>query len=242
MSSGDFCRVYCRVRAETKLGQTVGLALSSSDHFDCHSVVELLVTTPDAYPVWYTSKPLIIPAGEANTLYYRYCVVEGGTLRPQISYFEAPPAPAQQASRVIRTPGAAGGLQLLSQERSSGSSSGSSSTGSGRCGNDGNFSVDAMAAAAAASMDIVLEDQFAPVSDAVQRLGEEEADTAVGAKLRSLTLTHAQQSDQDMASGGCAKGFTIAGGGRLLITCYHLPISVKRQSSGEPFAVTWGDR
>lgn len=99
MADGSFCRVHCRVRAETKLGQSVAIAMASSDSFDRNSVIEMLVTTPDAYPVWYTKAPLVVPG--AQTAYYRYCIVEAGAL----AAFEGPTS----QPRVIHASGSSSG-------------------------------------------------------------------------------------------------------------------------------------
>lgn len=77
---GEYCRVHIRVRAQTTLGQCVAIGGTtfSLGYFDKTKVVEL-VTTPEAYPVWYTPNPLIIPRNQL--VQYKYCIVEGGKVR-----------------------------------------------------------------------------------------------------------------------------------------------------------------
>jgi trehalose 6-phosphate synthase/phosphatase len=77
---GDFCRLHVRVRANTEVGQVIAIsgnayALGNSSK---ERVVKL-VTSPESYPIWYTASPIVIPRGEA--LNYRYCLLEGGTVK-----------------------------------------------------------------------------------------------------------------------------------------------------------------
>lgn len=77
---GEFCRVHFRVKCNTDVGQVVGVsgncyALGNSKK---ENVVHL-VTTPESHPIWYTASPLVIPRGDA--IHYRYCLVEGGTVK-----------------------------------------------------------------------------------------------------------------------------------------------------------------
>jgi trehalose 6-phosphate synthase/phosphatase len=75
---GRQCRVHFRVRAEgCGFGRTVAISGSSAalGNFDVRQTLPL-VTTPEAYPVWYTDSPVVVPAGEP--LSYRYCILEGG--------------------------------------------------------------------------------------------------------------------------------------------------------------------
>lgn len=77
MSTGEYSRVHFRVKAETKLGQVVGVLGSSYQlgSFDKSKVLNL-VTTPESYPIWYTAKPLVLRRHEA--VQYEYCIIERG--------------------------------------------------------------------------------------------------------------------------------------------------------------------
>lgn len=80
-AGGRQCRVHFRVRAEgCGFGQTIAISGSSGalGNFDVRRVLPM-VTTPEAYPVWYTEAPVVLPAGEA--LSYRYCILEGGAFK-----------------------------------------------------------------------------------------------------------------------------------------------------------------
>jgi hypothetical protein len=74
--AGDYCRLSIRVKCCSKIGQFVGvqgfgLAKDENDYIK-------LVTTPEAYPVWFTSVPIVIPRGELVN--YKYCVLEDGAV------------------------------------------------------------------------------------------------------------------------------------------------------------------
>ena len=77
MFDGEYCRVHIRVKAETQFGQVVGIGGSSFSlgYFNKSRAV-LLVTTPESYPVWYTSSPLVLP--RAQIFQYKYCIFENG--------------------------------------------------------------------------------------------------------------------------------------------------------------------
>ena len=77
MSEGQHCLVHVRVRAETGFGQVVAIGGSSNalGGFRLTEVVEL-VTTPEAYPIWFTEKPLVLSKGKE--VQYKYGIVEGG--------------------------------------------------------------------------------------------------------------------------------------------------------------------
>lgn len=79
-SLGDLCRVHFRVKAPVKLGQVIGLSGSSYalGSFNRLQVLSL-VTTPEAYPIWYTVTPVVIPRGEV--VRYKYCVLEAGVVK-----------------------------------------------------------------------------------------------------------------------------------------------------------------
>ena len=74
---GEYCRVHFRVRCAAPLGQTV--AVSGSTHrlgyFNADRVVPL-VTTPESYPVWYTTTPIVVP--RMQLVHYKYAVMQGG--------------------------------------------------------------------------------------------------------------------------------------------------------------------
>lgn len=55
ITSGKYCRVSFRVKASTLLGQTVAISGSGDTlgHFNKKLIVPL-VTTPEAYPIWYS--------------------------------------------------------------------------------------------------------------------------------------------------------------------------------------------
>jgi len=80
MAEGQNCRVHIRVSAPTAIGQTVAIGGSckAMGNFDKARVIHL-VTTPDSYPIWYTEKPIILPRFQISQ--YKYCTVEGGTVR-----------------------------------------------------------------------------------------------------------------------------------------------------------------
>jgi trehalose 6-phosphate synthase/phosphatase len=80
MAEGQYCRVYFRVRAPTSIGQSVAVGGSANQlgNFDRNRVIHL-VTTPDAYPVWYSAEPIIVPRYQLSQ--YKYCTVEGGNVR-----------------------------------------------------------------------------------------------------------------------------------------------------------------
>ena len=74
---GEYCRIHLRVKCETEIGQTVGVSgnISSLGNYDKTHVLNL-VTTPDAYPIWYTLEPIVLPLG--HVLSYKYCISDGG--------------------------------------------------------------------------------------------------------------------------------------------------------------------
>jgi len=80
MFDGEHCRVHIRVRAESKIGQVVGIGgnLHALGYFQKAKVVTL-VTTPESYPIWYTASPLVIP--RQQILNYKYCIMENGVYK-----------------------------------------------------------------------------------------------------------------------------------------------------------------
>jgi trehalose 6-phosphate synthase/phosphatase len=77
---GEYSRFHIRVRAETHIGQIIGVGGSAYElgFFDRDKVVQL-VTTPESYPVWYTQYPILLPKGQE--VKYRYCIIEGGAVK-----------------------------------------------------------------------------------------------------------------------------------------------------------------
>ena len=81
ISEGKFCRLHIRVRAEgCGHGCVVGIGGSCKalGYFDPRKALSL-VTTPEAYPIWSTKTPLLVPADELLT--YKFCLIEGGTFK-----------------------------------------------------------------------------------------------------------------------------------------------------------------
>lgn len=74
-ATGDFCRLHIRVKCNAKHGQMVAVSgLGVSEGIDAIR----LVTTPQAYPIWYTQSPIVLPRkGQAC---YKYCIVEDGVI------------------------------------------------------------------------------------------------------------------------------------------------------------------
>ena len=178
MAEGSLVRVSVRVRAETKLGQFVGIALSTSNHFDKSSALAQLVTTPEAYPVWYTKTPIVVPSGQ--TTMYKYCLLEGNSV---------------QAFEI-------GEARLIPLGEN--------------------------------NIDVMIEDKFSTLQvDGFEGAGSSEKNL-----LRKLTDIARTEEENEKENGK----FSIEGGGRLFIVCYHLPVSVRRDASAEEgFVATWND-
>lgn len=86
---GKYYRLHIRVRAEgCGFGRTVGVGGSCKalGYGDTRKVLPL-VTTPESYPIWYTTSPVLVPAEELLT--YKFCIIEGG----QFKAFEDLPSP-----------------------------------------------------------------------------------------------------------------------------------------------------
>lgn len=172
-------RAHIRVSATTSLGQVVAVALSNTPSISKHSVIELLVTTPDSYPVWYTKAPLVLPMGQIT--YYRYCIMEGN----YVSAFE------------------------VLEDGQTRSIKGTDQT------------------------DVLIEDKF-------QTSNAEEADHLSTEKKLLKKLADFARTEKEIES---KDSFAIEDIGKLFITCYHLPVIVKRQfgAGDEPFSIIWDD-
>ena len=77
---GEYCRVNFRVRCAAPMGQTVGVGGSTYrlGYFNKDRVVPL-VTTPESYPVWYTTHPIVLP--RRQLVHYKFCILQGGSLK-----------------------------------------------------------------------------------------------------------------------------------------------------------------
>jgi hypothetical protein len=85
---GDYCRLHFRVKCQTKQGQKVALKINEGP-------IVHLVTSPSAYPVWFNSKPFVLPRSTCKTtsssstavsanvdsIKYRYGLVDGATFK-----------------------------------------------------------------------------------------------------------------------------------------------------------------
>ncbi|OQR97433.1 trehalose-phosphatase [Thraustotheca clavata] len=77
VNAGTYTRVHLRVRAETRIGEELhcsGASYTMGQYNPSESIE--LVTTPEEYPIWRTSKPLILPRGIAHR--YMYALFLGG--------------------------------------------------------------------------------------------------------------------------------------------------------------------
>ncbi|TDH72885.1 hypothetical protein CCR75_009457 [Bremia lactucae] len=77
VNTGTYTRVYLKVKAQSRLGETVHCSGSSfvMGHFNPNESMTL-VTTPDNYPYWTTVKPMILPRGVPHQ--YMYALFSGG--------------------------------------------------------------------------------------------------------------------------------------------------------------------
>ncbi|CEG43722.1 trehalose-phosphatase [Plasmopara halstedii] len=77
VNTGIYTRVYLKVKAPSRLGETVHCSGSSfiMGHFNPNESMTL-VTTPDEYPYWRTVKPMILPQGVPHQ--YMYALFSGG--------------------------------------------------------------------------------------------------------------------------------------------------------------------
>lgn len=86
MKEGRYVRLHLRVKAATLIGQIVAVRIFScrvqdtknidAESFNWQTIN--LVTTPEAYPIWYSFSPLVIPFG--SQVYYKYCILESGDI------------------------------------------------------------------------------------------------------------------------------------------------------------------
>lgn len=77
---GVMCRLHVRVRCNTDIGQMVVIS-GSSFALGCgnKNKAVALVTTPDSHPIWYSSKPFLVPRGKR--IEYRFGLMEGGSMK-----------------------------------------------------------------------------------------------------------------------------------------------------------------
>jgi hypothetical protein len=76
-SIGDYCRLHFRVKCSARIGQFVGVQGQFSSGEELKAIK--LVTTPAAYPIWSTSRPIVVPRGEIVN--YKYCLIEDGAVK-----------------------------------------------------------------------------------------------------------------------------------------------------------------
>ena len=78
MIDGRITRLHFRVKAATQLGQVVAVRTLACRVHDESRPVDIdsfqwettqLVTTPEAYPIWYSKNPLIIPSSSQVRLH-----------------------------------------------------------------------------------------------------------------------------------------------------------------------------
>lgn len=78
MINGEHSRLTFRVKCETERGQVVAISGDTSGlGFFRKSLAVQLVTTPEEYPYWKTSTPIVVPSH--HIVNYKFCIVEGGT-------------------------------------------------------------------------------------------------------------------------------------------------------------------
>jgi len=72
---GSYTRVHFRVKADTMLGQTIGVigSCQSLGAYNQSRIIRL-VTSPESYPVWFSLKPIVVPRG--SKISYKYCLLE----------------------------------------------------------------------------------------------------------------------------------------------------------------------
>ncbi|OWY91175.1 Trehalose-phosphatase, partial [Phytophthora megakarya] len=77
VNTGTYTRVHLKVKAQSRLGETVHCSGSSfvMGHFNPNESMTL-VTTPEDYPYWTTVKPMILPRGVPHQ--YMYALFSGG--------------------------------------------------------------------------------------------------------------------------------------------------------------------
>eukprot|EP01035_Chromulina_nebulosa_P021288 gene21288-27582_t len=80
-AEGKFARIHFRVHCESQIGQEVTIYVAINDLGTIYSASYkplLLVTTPQSYPIWYSSDPVVVPKG-AQVL-YKFGLMEQGDL------------------------------------------------------------------------------------------------------------------------------------------------------------------
>ncbi|KAI9998641.1 hypothetical protein PInf_003223 [Phytophthora infestans] len=77
VNTGTYTRVHLKVKAQSRLGETVHCSGSSfvMGHFNPNESMTL-VTTPEDYPYWTTVKPMLLPRGVPHQ--YMYALFSGG--------------------------------------------------------------------------------------------------------------------------------------------------------------------
>lgn len=95
-ATGDFCRLHIRVKFNAKHGQMVAVSgLGGTEDLDAIR----LVTTPEAYPIWYTKSPIVLPrTGFAS---YKYCIIEDGSVKSYESTHYCRTVPLSDADMIV---------------------------------------------------------------------------------------------------------------------------------------------
>eukprot|EP00595_Chromulina_sp_UTEXLB2642_P002684 CAMPEP_0196762724 /NCGR_PEP_ID=MMETSP1095-20130614/2653_1 /TAXON_ID=96789 ORGANISM="Chromulina nebulosa, Strain UTEXLB2642" /NCGR_SAMPLE_ID=MMETSP1095 /ASSEMBLY_ACC=CAM_ASM_000446 /LENGTH=1168 /DNA_ID=CAMNT_0042114379 /DNA_START=78 /DNA_END=3584 /DNA_ORIENTATION=- len=78
---GKFARIHFRVHCESQIGQEVTIYIAINDFGTIYSASYkplLLVTTPQSYPIWYSSDPVVVPKG--SQVLYKFGLMEQGDL------------------------------------------------------------------------------------------------------------------------------------------------------------------
>jgi trehalose 6-phosphate synthase/phosphatase len=202
MREGKYCRLHFRVKALTQLGQVVGVAGSSTTlgNYDTKKVIKL-VTTPDSYPIWYTTDPIVVPRGRSFS--YCFCILEGGIFK---AYELNSPRNLIAEKVDILIEEIFHPNQLLGMT--------GKSTTHGNSGGDGNSNRDAIGG------------NIGVMNDENESFSYE---------LKSSESTESLASLDSLADR------------TIYITCYHLPVHVRRISSdllepnGPHFEVTWNN-
>mmetsp|Transcript_32999 Transcript_32999/g.74466 ORF Transcript_32999/g.74466 Transcript_32999/m.74466 type:complete len:889 (+) Transcript_32999:122-2788(+) len=75
--NGSYCRLHLIVHARTELGQSIRVSgfFSGGNNAQGYKAISL-VTTPGEYPMWRTSKPIMLPYGGSHT--YHFAIFNGG--------------------------------------------------------------------------------------------------------------------------------------------------------------------
>jgi len=82
MEEGKFSRLHFYVKANLVLGQTLSLSgnVWGLGHFNTSNTITL-VTSPESYPIWRTSEPIIVRKG--LKIQYRYVIMEYGNIKQE---------------------------------------------------------------------------------------------------------------------------------------------------------------